>query len=80
MLPVRLLAVEPIALEIDGVQLANDEALMPVLEAPELDDVDCELPIPERSDVKEDRGWLSKPTIAPTPASDMNFSFNERDL
>ena len=55
-LPVRLLVVEPIALEIEGVLLAKDDALIPVLDAPELEDVDCEPPIPDRSDDREDKG------------------------
>jgi hypothetical protein len=79
-LPVRLLDAEPIAFEIDGVQLAKDDVPMPVLEAPEVEDVDCELPMPDRSDDKEDKGWLSKPAaITPTLPSDMNCSFDEFD-
>jgi hypothetical protein len=79
-LPVRLFAVELIALEIDGVQLAKDDALMPALEAPDVEDVDCELPMPDRSDDRDDNGWLSKPAaIAPTLPSDMYCSFDEVD-
>ncbi|MGD0865861.1 MAG: hypothetical protein ABSA49_09925 [Rhizomicrobium sp.] len=77
-LPVRLLTAEPIAPVIEGVQLAKEDALMPVLEpALELEDVDCEPPSPERSDDNDDKGWLNKPAAkAPAPASDMIFSFD----
>lgn len=50
---------------------------MPVLEAPELDDVDCALPSPDRSD---DRGWASKPpAIAPRLPSIMICPFDNND-
>jgi hypothetical protein len=51
----------------DGVKLANEDSLV-LAPAPELEDVDCELP----SSDNNERGWLNRPmAIAPTLASDI---------
>jgi hypothetical protein len=78
-LPVRLLAAEPIALEIEGVQLAKEDALMPVLEpAPEVEELDCEPPSPDSNEDSDDSGWLNSPAAkAPAAASDMICSFDK---
>src|SRR5580692_4312403 len=66
-LPVRLLTAELTAPEMGDVRLENEDWLV-LAPAPELEDVDCELP----SCDNRERGWLSRPMAkAPTLASDM---------